>query len=33
MLKAICVNGKVLEIPNVKTLLQNTTDGGSFQNF
>lgn len=26
MLKTICDNGKVLELPYVKTLLRNTTD-------
>lgn len=30
MLKAICINGKVLELPYVKILLQNKTDDGSF---
>ena len=30
MLKTICVNGKVLELPYFKTLLD---DNGSFQNF
>ena len=33
MLVPICVNGKVLEFPYVKTLLQNTIDDGSFQSF
>ena len=33
MAKAICNNDKVPELPYVKTLLQNTTDDGSFQNF
>ena len=32
-MKTICVNGKVLELPYVKTLLQNTTYDESFQNF
>ena len=33
MAKAIYNNDKVPELPYVKTLLQNTTDDGSFQNF
>ena len=33
MLKKTCVNGKVLELPHVKSLLQNITDDDSFQNF
>lgn len=32
MSKTICDNGKVLELPYVKTLLKNATDDGSFQN-
>ena len=31
-LKTICINGKVLELPYVKTF-HNTTDDGSFQFF
>ena len=32
-LKTICDDGKILELPYVKSLLQNTADDGSFQNF
>ena len=32
MLKKICDNVKVLKLPYVKTLLQNTTDDDFFQN-
>ena len=32
MLKTICDNGKVFELPYVKTLLKNATDDGFFQN-
>ena len=33
MLKPTCFNGKVLELPYIKTLLQNITDDSCFQNF
>ena len=33
MLKTICHDGKVLELPYVRILLQNMTDDRSFQNF
>ena len=33
MLKPTCFNGKVIELPYIKTLLQNITDDSCFQNF
>ena len=33
LLKTICDNGRILELPYVKTLLENTKDDGLFQDF
>ena len=33
LLKTICDSGRILELPYVKTLLENTKDDGLFQDF